>query len=183
MSKREQIQHLSDLIEDAFYAGRFQEDDRDNSKDWWRAALCVFDHFGMMELKDELIIDDPFSGIDRAERPAGEAKCECPCHKGGAPMHAAMGMDFACERRFLGTSHPPVAAQPEVTTVHVLTWLRNLAAASVDNDGAPIDWGSLTNAAREDIRANLARQAEAHARELADLKRQLSTATKTTENT
>jgi hypothetical protein len=46
------VDYMSDLIEDAFYAGRFQEDDRDNSKDWRRAAICVLDHLGILKIEE-----------------------------------------------------------------------------------------------------------------------------------
>ena len=42
----EMLAAVAFLLEDAFYAGRFDEGDRDDSKDWRRAALCVLDHLG-----------------------------------------------------------------------------------------------------------------------------------------
>jgi hypothetical protein len=42
---------LADLLEDAYYAGWFDETSVDHSKDWERAALCAEHHLGVTELR------------------------------------------------------------------------------------------------------------------------------------
>jgi hypothetical protein len=47
-----------------------------------------------------------------AQPRADGAKCECPCHAGGAPMHAWLGFDCECERK----AQPAPEGLPKVGT-------------------------------------------------------------------
>ena len=101
MTRPEQIDHLSYLIEDAFYAGRFQEDTRDNSKDFRRAAICVLDHFGKLE--DEKI-DDPL-----CPQPT-PAPAETPSVEEIAPgVRVVHGVESVFVKRGPGQNGPPKA--------------------------------------------------------------------------
>ena len=104
----------------------------------------------------------------KAKRPAGEPKCECPCHAGGAPMHSAMGMDCACERPDVAQPPAPVKL-PEVTTEWAIS-LDSVLKAKPDWDEGSVE---LWSAIAADIRANLAAAQEQDRKRIAELQRKV----------